>query len=128
MNTSRFPKAERLCSRRQTEQLFQEGGSVFLFPFKLRFLQAAEKTREEAFPQVLISVPKRRFRKAVDRNWLKRRIREAYRLSKAEHKEVLYKTNTLAIMYVGKEKLPFSYLRRRLSKVLDKLAEAYDHS
>lgn len=121
--SARFPKAEKLCSRTQTEQLFAERRSVFLYPFKVLFLPTSA---EQHFPKVLISVPKRRFRRAVDRNRIKRLIREVYRLEKEAGKAHLMGINALAIVYVGKEELPLAYLRKRWKKILVKLAEQKD--
>ena len=75
--------------------------------------------------QVLMSVPKRRFRRAVHRNLLKRRMRESYRLQKGK---CLYPTIegqsyglAIAVQYVGKEVLDFSFMREKMGAVLEKL-------
>src|SRR4051812_43206035 len=77
----KFPKEERLSSKKLIEELFSKGSSYYLYPFRL--LVKDEKLPEgQLFPQVLISVPKKKFKKAVDRNRLRRQIKEAYRLNK----------------------------------------------
>lgn len=73
-----FSKAERLSGKKKIEELFKDGSSIFLHPFLLKF-----SVRDQGFHQILISVPKKKFKRAVDRNLLKRRIREAYRLNKS---------------------------------------------
>lgn len=76
-----FPKAERLSSRIVIERLFSGGGrSLPIFPLRIVYMPL----EEEGFPaaSVLVIVPKRRFKKAVDRNRVKRQIREAYRKNK----------------------------------------------
>ena len=74
-----FSKSERLCSKIAIEKLVEEGKSFHLSPFKISWLS---NTEESVPVQILISVPKRTFKRAVYRNLLKRRIREAYRKNK----------------------------------------------
>src|SRR5574344_2820787 len=81
-----FPKAEHLTSRREIEALFSKGSmAAYKFPLRAIF----HISNSESVPvKVLISVSKRHFKHAVDRNRAKRQIREAYRL----HKQVLWDT------------------------------------
>jgi len=73
-----FKKPERLSSKKTIQELFKNGSSFYLHPLKVLYLP---NTQSEV-NQVLFTVPKRLFKKAVDRNLLKRRLREAYRLQK----------------------------------------------
>lgn len=73
----KFPKAEKLTGKKKIEELFRDGSSIFLHPFLVKHLQSNESVH-----RILISVPKKKMKRAVDRNLLKRRIREAYRLNK----------------------------------------------
>ena len=77
-----FPKKEKLTSKIIIDRLFKEGESTFKYPFRILFL--SDTSYSEPFPQIVISVSKRNFKHAVDRNRIKRLIREAYRLQKNE--------------------------------------------
>ncbi|WP_223833721.1 ribonuclease P protein component [Pedobacter riviphilus] len=77
-----FRKEERLCSRKHLDLLFKNGSSFLLYPFRISYLFVDVPAHVQA--QVVINVPKKRYKRAVDRNLLKRRIREAYRLNKQD--------------------------------------------
>ena len=74
-----LPKSQRLCSRLLIDRLFQPGGSKSFAAYPLRLVICTVEGGEN---QLLISVPKRNFRHAVDRNRVKRQVREAYRTNK----------------------------------------------
>jgi ribonuclease P protein component len=121
-HSRKFPKHERLTSKKLIEELFSKGSSVFLYPYKLVYLprQAAEHSP----PEVLFSVSKRHFKRAVDRNQLKRRIREAYRLHKADfllHTPPEKIPAYFAILYMAKEKNSFELLEKKLILVWQRI-------
>lgn len=112
-NSTRFKKEERLCSKKLIEQLFREGSSFNLYP--LRFIYIKQSPAAAIVPQILVSVSKRNFKKAVDRNRLKRQIREAYR----QNKIILCpdgqsSIQILGILYIAKEKKPFKIIQKKL--------------
>ena len=83
---SLFPKQERMVSRLLIETLFGGGCSHSMAAFPLRVVYMTRERRDDEAPiQLLISVPKKHFKHAVDRNRVKRQIRESYR----RHKELL---------------------------------------
>ena len=117
-----FPKAEHLCRKRLIEQLFQkQNPSLGVYPLRLTWLPAPART--SAPPQVLVSVSKRTFKRAVDRNRLKRLVREAYRLNKHRLLEAEggHPVALLGILYTGKEKSELPLLEKKLISGLQRL-------
>ena len=79
-----FRKEERIVSNLLIETLFEKGNSQSLTAYPLRAVYLRTEHREGCAPvQLLISVPKKKFKHAVDRNRVKRQIREAYRKNKS---------------------------------------------
>lgn len=108
-----FSKEERLSSKRLIALLFSKGSSFNLYP--LRFVYYTPEEEMSGPTQLLISVPKRTFKRATDRNRLKRQIREAYRLNKhllAQNPEQAPKL--LGVLYIGKEKKAFQSIEKKL--------------
>jgi ribonuclease P protein component len=112
-----FKKEERLSKEKIIQELFEKGSSFYLYPFKVYFMQNPDVA--STVHQVLISVSKKNFKKAVERNAIKRRIREAYRLNK----NLLPGQNKLAIAYIYsvKEILPTAQIQERLVKTFKRL-------
>ncbi|MBD78814.1 MAG: ribonuclease P protein component [Crocinitomicaceae bacterium] len=114
-------KRERIKSKIEVDLLFREGQSFFCFPFKLVYL-LKDIGSEQSRTKLLVSIPKRKFKKAVDRNLIRRRIKEAYRQSKNElelpdkGKELL-----LSFIYAHDEIRDFNELQKRLALSLHKL-------
>ena len=122
-----FTKEERLCSKRDIDSLFHSGSSFIVYPFRAVYLVGPDQ--ENPTPaQVIISVSKRRFKHAHERNRIKRLMREAYRLQK---QEFLYQDLNklsmhlnLAIQYVGKEELSYELLFNKMNKTLKQVVHA----
>ena len=118
-----FSKAERLCSSTLIDRLFSEGNrQISVFPIRLVWLLADDI---EGI-QVLISAPKRNFHHAVDRNRIKRQIREFYRTQSAPLKEtVALKRKGLALAFLFNDNRLWESdkLDQRLGQALEKLVE-----
>ncbi|OCX52857.1 ribonuclease P protein component [Mucilaginibacter sp. PPCGB 2223] len=115
-------KEERLCNKRLIDELFQNGSSFLCYPFKVSFNIIAPG---KVPAQTLFSVAKKRYKRAVDRNLIKRRMREAYRLSKQrllyDHLVTADKTIVLSIAYIGKEIEDYSVIDKKMQKALIQL-------
>jgi ribonuclease P protein component len=94
-----FKKAERLSSRKTITKLFESGNTLFTDCFKVIW---SESETDSPFPaRIAFTVPKKRFRRAVTRNLLKRRIREAYRKNKSPFYKFLVSENIqIALMVI----------------------------
>jgi ribonuclease P protein component len=112
-----FRKEERLSKDKFIQELFDKGSSFYLFPFKVFFMPNPDQG--VPFHQVVISVSKRNFKRAVDRNLIKRRVREAYRLNK----ELLPARKKLLIAYIYsvKDILPSAQIHEKLIKTFKRL-------
>jgi ribonuclease P protein component len=112
-----FNKQERLKSRKLIQQLFAEGKSLNAFPLRLIYLPA-----DHGSPQIIqtaVTVSKRNFKKAVHRNRIKRRIREAYR----KNKEIVYgsentKKHIFMFIYQGNTELDYRTIEEKMKELL----------
>lgn len=121
-----FKKEERLCSKKLLDKLFHNGSSFLLYPFRITWL-VTDQLPAEVPVQVVISVSKRKFRRAVDRNLLKRRMREIYRQNKAEMVySRLDKPLLLAISYIGNDISEYRFMEKKLKLGLDKLRQQFE--
>jgi ribonuclease P protein component len=116
-----FGKGERLKSRKQIDALFTEGRSFHAFPVRMAYRFFPQTA--QAAPSLLagVSAPKRSFKKAVDRNRIKRLLREAYRLQKPELLELLATRNLAGhvfFLYTGKELPQFKVIEAAMHKCL----------
>lgn len=116
-----FPKQERLSWKRHIDLLFANGRSFVAFPLRVIYLPVEEDALS-ARASVLISVPKKKFKRAVKRNLIKRRMREAYRIHKHDLFDALANNRQrmlVAFLYLDKEILPFSEIEKAMQKALD---------
>ncbi len=119
-----FTKEERLCNKSLIDELFHSGSSFLCYPYKASWRYVAEPQKAPA--QVLFSVSKKRYRNAVDRNAVKRRMREVYRLNK---QQLLYtnieptgKQIILSVGYIGKAIESYDLMEKKMIKLLTQLS------
>lgn len=115
-------KQERLSSLKDIEVLFKEGKSFTKYPFRVIWLEKDPTSGTRI--RVMFSVSKRKFPKAVDRNKVKRLMRESYRLLKPEFYQSLPLNASwdIGLVYSGTEILGFAEIQRNLSKALERLS------
>ena len=119
---SKFPKAERLNSKKRFAQLIAVGRSLHIYP--LRTLWLVSQSTSSFQLQVAFSVPKRKFRKAVNRNRIKRMMREAFRLEKEPFKEALKDQPLelyLLMIYKPKSEVSWQIIREGMQETLSEL-------
>lgn len=117
-----YSKIEKLKSKALIDKLFEEGKSVKAFPLRLVYL--GTEFDEPVKVKCGVSVSKRNFKTAVDRNRVKRLIREAYRLNKNSYFNNITTQYALMILYIGNDKPTFEQTDKAMKKLLEKFVEA----
>lgn len=118
-----FTKQERLHRKKDIGYLFDKGKSTFSYPYKIKWVET-ENSNSDIPVQLLISVSKKGFKKAVSRNKIKRFIREAYRTQKTILWDSLNKKQIhIAIIYIHKEENDFEFHKKAITKLLTKLSK-----
>jgi len=119
-----FKKGERLKSVIAINRAFSEGSKVVKFPFLVRYTHT---TFDADFPyQIATTVSKRRFKRAVDRNRIKRLMREAWRLEKPRLLANWEKggvQHAIVFVYIGKEIPNFDQCKNNICKIVDVLID-----
>ncbi len=118
-----FPKSERLCKKSDFNTLFSEGNSYTHYPFKVYYLFLPSLNPEI---KVAFSVSTKKFKRAVDRNYIKRIFREAYRKNKFVLHEIIHKQSIwLTFVYLSNNRLPYSQFEKEFCIILQKIKELY---
>ncbi|WP_233188645.1 ribonuclease P protein component [Tenacibaculum sp. SG-28] len=110
-------KEERLKSKKLIGNLYAEGKSIKVFPLRMVYLQTEHTSTYPA--QVGVSVPKRNFKRAVDRNRIKRLLRECYRKEKSLVYNEISKPYVFMISYLAKEEWSYGDLEAKMIKLLN---------
>lgn len=117
----KFPKEEKLTSVIRIQEIFDKGTVLFIHPLKIYYLP-----NDYLYNRVLITVPKRLHKKAIARNLLKRRIREAYRLNKGYFLSDVpsHPFFDINIVYISGEIMEFKPLNTKISNALAKIKKS----
>lgn len=119
-------KEERICSKKLINELFSGNGrSMTAFPLRVVFMKRTI-VDEQPRAAMLVSVPKRYFKHAVDRNRVKRQVREAFRRNKSIITQNLtddHEAVAMAFVWLTNEKFPSSEVENRMVRLLTRISE-----
>jgi ribonuclease P protein component len=111
-----YNKHEKLKSRKLIKQLFEDGKAISIYPLRLIYLKVEHESN--FLLQTGVSVSKRNFKLAVNRNRIKRMMREVYRLNK----NILYKSlddkYIFMFIYLGKTEIEYNKLNDKMKKLM----------
>ena len=116
-----YPKNEKLKSKKTIELLFSEGQSVSKYPLRLVYVDNSFENEE--LIKFGVSVSKKYFKNAVDRNYLKRVLRECYRLNKKNIEESIDKPMAMMFFYQSKEVLSYQEIHEKTIQLFQKFNE-----
>lgn len=121
-----FPKNEKLCGEIRIGRLFAEGEAFIAYP--LRIVYKFSDELQDSGVKILISVPKKKIKKAVQRNRIKRQIREAYRLNKVallESCQQSDKSLQIAITYLSDKPTEYRVIEDKVKQALKKMLQLF---
>jgi len=123
---STFSKEEKLCSTKSIDRLFSKGESFIAYPLRIVYFIEDEPDKSRQMASILISVSKKKFKRAVKRNRVKRLIREAYRLNKSPYLQLLQRNSKridIAFLYLKDELPTYTGIEKAMMKTITVLSE-----
>ena len=125
----KFHRNERLCGKIRIQQLFEQGKTIKLYPLKIVYKVVEDEPNVSV--KFLVSVPKRLIKKAVDRNTIKRRLREAYRLEKHQLIAFCQENNLqidIAYLYLSNQMPTYKQLSEKVQLSVSTLLQTLSDS
>ena len=116
-----FPENERLCLQNDIDRLFSSGKSFVSYPLRIIYLPVTRSDDSESGISILVSVPKKRIKRAVKRNQIKRLIRESFRLNKHAFSDYFKQKGEhlhLAFIYICNDVKPYPVMEKAVQKAL----------
>ncbi len=125
-NKQTFKKSEKLCHKRLIQKLFSHGKSFYDYPFKVIYCYDFDPQQlMNNYPvRVLLTVSKKHFKKAVDRNRIKRLMRESYRKNKSQLYQTLDGKNKkllLSFIFTGRELPQYAEVEKKIIDINNRL-------
>jgi ribonuclease P protein component len=124
-----FTKEEKLKSRSAINSLFEQGSAeLYTYPLKVKYILHVDD--QSPLPKIAVMVPKRKFKNAVDRNTLKRRIKEAYRLNNHALKATSVNnkcTLEMMFMYISATEEQYPAINKAVIKLISQLTSKIDN-
>ena len=124
MANFKLTQAERLCGKKRIDALFTSVNSFIVYPYRIVYRSVSDTDNVPV--SMFVSIPKKMFKRAVKRNLIRRRIKEAYRKNKHILTDTLQSQETaldMAILYLDREILDYQTLEKKLKDLLQKLKE-----
>lgn len=121
-------KEERIHKRDEINRLFEEGKSFLIHPFKVQYLSAEPSLTADVPIKFAASIPKKNFKKAVDRNALKRKSKEAFRLHRNELKQHLLQQKKcvfIMLIYIDRKAQDYAVIEDKIILILRRLQAIY---
>jgi len=122
----KYPKTEKLKSKKTIDLLFSKGKSVSKYPLRLVYVESDYDIPEGSEQKIKmgVSVSKKYFKRAVDRNYFKRVLRETYRLNKQLLIDNLEKPHAFMLFYQSKDRLTYEEINTKTVQLFEKFIEA----
>ncbi|MTG97872.1 MULTISPECIES: ribonuclease P protein component [Myroides] len=118
-----YPKEEKLKSHTTISELFTTGKSVSKYPLRMVYIPLENKQEDNIPLSIGVSVSKKHFKKAVDRNYFKRLLRESYRLNKHLLLEIIDQPYAIMLFYQTKDRLSFAEVNEKMIKMFEKFKD-----